>query len=127
MEHNALVGGQLAQGLRQRFAKCLFVGIGGRGEQRGGVRGKLVVVFLSCGAAAEGVNGEIMGEADEKSTFLEHAIEQAGLPGELDEKFLQQIAGIGFVAGEIEQEREQGLGMGIVKAFEIKGSQHVLW
>jgi hypothetical protein len=31
------------------------------------------------------------------------------------------------VTGEIEQESEQGLGVGIIEVFEIKGCRHVLW
>lgn len=127
MENGALVGGQITHSLREGFAKSLFIGIGGGCKERGGVRGKLVVILLPGGAAAEGVNGKVMGQADEKSAFLAHAIKQAGLSGELDEEFLQQIPGVGFVAGKIEQKREQSLGMGIVKAFEINGSRHVLW
>jgi hypothetical protein len=71
-------------------------------------------------AAADEVYGEIVGQADEKGPFLAHAVQQTFIAGEFDEQFLEQIAGIGLVAGEIEQKGKQRLSMFMVKALKLR-------
>ena len=66
-----------------------------------------------------------MSESQQKGAWFADAVEQLWPFGQLDEQFLKKIVGVGFTAGEIQEERKQCLGMIIVQAFEIEGRRHV--
>lgn len=119
MNDGALISREFAESGGEFGAEGGFVGVVGRGEGGELFRAELLVVFGARAAAAHQVNRGIVGEAQEKGAFVAGVGEQIGLAGEFDENFLEDVARVGFVAGEIQKEREQRWRVFVVEPFEF--------
>ena len=75
-------------------------------------------------SAAEEIKRGVVCETEQKGARIFDAVEQAGPAGELDEHLLQQVAGVGLVARELEQKAEQRRRVRVVEAGEIGGGRH---
>ena len=114
MNDGALVGGEFAEGAGKGDAEILFIGIGSGGEGRDDFGGELVAGLVAGAAAAHGIDGEVVGEADEKGAFIAGAAQAVGLAGQLNKNFLEGITGIGLVTRQVEEEGEQSSGVVVV-------------
>lgn len=68
-----------------------------------------------------------MGQAQEETARVFDAVQQAGIAGHFDEDFLEDVAGVGLVAQEIEGEGEERLRMLIVKTLKVRRGGHFFW
>src|SRR5437016_12189550 len=76
-------------------------------------------MFFSRSTAAHEVNRGVVRESDEERPLLPRGAEQFGTPRQLGENFLKHVARVVLVAGEIQQEGEQRLGVVVVQPFEV--------
>src|SRR5262245_38227118 len=76
------------------------------------------------GGAPEEVDGRVVGQPEEEGAHLADAVEQAGLAGQLDEKVLEQVARVGFVAGEVQEIAKDGLSVLVIDFGQIKVVEH---
>jgi hypothetical protein len=65
-----------------------------------------------------------VGEPNQKGAFFTHSAEQIRLAGYFEENLLQQIARILFVTGEVQEKREQGLGVFVVPPLKLEITRH---
>ena len=65
-----------------------------------------------------------MREAEEESVGIADVGHQIRTRRQFAKHLLQGIAGFGFVAGEVQQEAKQRLGVGIVPVFELPVGGH---
>jgi len=65
------------------------------------------------------INRRVVREADEECAFIPRGVEQFGPPRELRENFLEHVVGVILVAGEVQQEGEQRLGVVVVQPCEV--------
>jgi hypothetical protein len=100
-------------------AKRLFVDIGRTGEDASAFQGQLVMVPRAGLATAQGVYGGIVGQAQKEGAFISNALQQIRGARQFDKHFLQEIPGIHFISGDVEQEGEKGGRMLVVEMFEI--------
>src|SRR4051794_23914260 len=98
MDDGALIGREVGEGLGQSAAKFLFIRVGGGGENGLGIGGQLFILFLARAAASDEVDGQIMGEAEEIGAGFADVGQGIRIAGEFDEEFLEEVAGVGFVA-----------------------------
>jgi hypothetical protein len=87
----------------------------------------LFVVFLPGSAPANKVNGGVVRQPYQECALFPRATQQARLPREAAEDFLEQIAGVIFVASEIKQECEQRLGVFVIKPLKVGLVRHRLY
>ena len=66
----------------------------------------------------------MMRQADEECPLIPRTAEQSGLTGQLHENLLEHIARVLLVAGEIQQEREQRLGVFVVNPLKFHLNRH---
>src|SRR5262249_44913325 len=121
VQDGALVGREFSHGVGKGGAEGGFIGVSGGSENGQGFGGEVFGGLVTGGAAADEVDSGIMGEADEEMAFVAGVFQEVGLAGELDEDLLEEVAGIVFVAGEIEQEGKQRLGVLVVQPFDVGG------
>jgi len=96
----------------------LLIEIVGQLEDRRRLAGQGVVFALARGTAADEVKSEIMGSGEQEGACVAGAVEQVGPAGDLSEDLLQQVARVGLVARQVQQEREQRLRMPVVELFQ---------
>jgi hypothetical protein len=58
-------------------------------------------------------------QPDEKRPFVPHAGQQFRVAGDFDKKLLEQVAGVGFMAGQIQEKGIKRLGVPVVEPFEF--------
>ena len=122
MHHGALVGRQFGQRLRQRGAKGLFVRVAGRRKRRNDFGGEMFAGFVARAAPADQINRRVVRQPDEKRAFVADAGQQIRVAGEFDENVLEQVARVGFVAGEIQEKGIKRLGVLVVEPFEFESA-----
>ena len=66
-----------------------------------------------------------MRQPDEKRAFVADAGQQFRVAGEFDENFLEQVARVGLVAGQIQEKGKKRLGVLVVEPFEFRSAPHV--
>lgn len=81
-------------------------------------------MFFASAAAAQQIDGGIVGQAQQKRPAVPHTAKQSRLPGKFDEYLLQNVARVVLVAGEIEQEYEQCLCVFVIKPLYINDGRH---
>ena len=122
MHHRALVCRQFRQRFGQRGAEGLFVRIAGRGERRNAFGGELVAGFVTRAAPPDQINRRVVRQPDEKRALVAHTGQQVRVAGEFDENVLEQVAGVGFVAGQVQEKSVKRLGVLVVEPFEVESA-----
>jgi hypothetical protein len=83
-----------------------------------------LVIFLARTPPAHQVNCGMVSQADEECPLIPRLPEQFRLAGQPNENLLKQIARIVLVAGEIQEEREQPIGVFVVDSLKFQPSRH---
>jgi hypothetical protein len=76
-------------------------------------------------AAADQVDGEIMGQAQQKGSLIANAFQHRRTLGNFNEDLLQQISGVRLVAGQVQQERKKSLRVVVIQPLEISTPRHL--
>jgi hypothetical protein len=82
------------------------------------------VAFFARAPAAHQINGCIVAKPEQKGALVPDTIEQSRLARQLDEQFLNDVASVSLVPRKVQQKGEEGLGVNVVEAFEIKFGRH---
>jgi hypothetical protein len=106
------------------MAKGLFIRVSRLGEGADRFGCELFVAFLARAPAAHQINGRIVAKPEQKGALVSHSVQESRLARQLDEQFLNHIASVGFVPRKVQQKGEEGLGVNVVEAFEIKFGRH---
>jgi hypothetical protein len=115
----ALVWRQFGKGFRQLRTKRLLIRIVGRREGRERFGGELLALPVARAATPHQVNRRVVSEADEEGALVPRGAEQFGPSGELRENLLKHVVSVILVAGEVQQEGEQRLGVVVVQPCEV--------
>ena len=126
MHHGALFGGQFGQGIRQLVTIGGGIRVVGWREYLRHLLAQLVVIFFAGAAPPHQVNRRVMCQAEEKRAWVAGGAEQVRLPGEPGENFLEHVARVGLVTGEIQEEREQRRGVFVVEPLQFGLGGHQL-
>jgi hypothetical protein len=101
---------------------CIWIA-GGR-EGRNPFPGELIAGALPRGTAAQQINGGIVDEPEEKRPLLADALQQAFIAGELEEDFLEQIAGVRLVPREVQEKGMERLGVFVIEPSDVQAGGH---
>ncbi len=125
MDHGALVGRQFPQGNREGLTQGCFVRCHSWGEYLKRLLPEFSSATLNDGRMADKIQGKVVGQAQQESARLPHALQHFRSARHTHKNLLQQVARIAFVARQIQEEPKQRLGMLIVQGFQIQGRQHL--
>jgi hypothetical protein len=64
-------------------------------------------------------------QPEQKAAFVADVVQRFGLSGELDEQFLEQVARVRLVSGQVEEKGEQSLGVVVVQTLKLTVLWHV--
>jgi hypothetical protein len=125
VNNGPLVRRKLIERAGQGIAKSLFIRIGRRGKDVARFGGQLIVTPFARAVAADSVDGGVVRQTQKKDAFAPDAVQHLRSAGQFDEHVLQYIARFRFVAGQVDQESEEGRRVFVVKAFKIE-RRHVV-
>jgi hypothetical protein len=126
VDDGALFGWQFRQRGGEFSTEGLGVGIIYRRERRKRFRigAELLVLLVAGAAAAHEVNGRVVGQSNEERPFIPRSTQQLRLARQFDEHLLQHVARVLLVAGEIQKEGEQRLGVFVIPPLEFGSGGH---
>src|SRR5262245_53340554 len=113
MHHGTLFWWQFGQGLRQFEAKRLFVRVIGWGKQLERFFGQSLRGTMTDGPATNEIDGQIVRQAEEESSFVPDAVQNPGTFSQAAEELLDDIVRVDLVAGDIQDKGEEGLAVTI--------------
>jgi hypothetical protein len=121
MHDGALLLGQIGEGESDGLAKGLVLRVPRRLEKMRSLAGEAGLILRARGAAPEKIARGVVGKPEQKRALVVNTVEQRRPARELEKELLQRVAGIGLIARDIEQEREEGIRVLVVKAREVIG------
>lgn len=124
MNDSALIGRQFTEGEGEFLAEGVRIRIGGTLELAGDFRGEFIDDAAFAGVAADEVDGLIVRETEEESAIIANAREVLGLPGELDEEFLEDVFGVRLAPGEVQEKGMQRPGVLVIKPLDALQIRH---
>ena len=114
VEHGALLFGQQAESRRHLFAEHrVIAGISGF-EHRACLVCEAPFIAAARLPASEEIAGLVVGESQQEAAFVAHVREECGLACQFQKHLLQHVARVRFVAGEVQEEPVQRIGVPVI-------------